>query len=91
MNCLLLKIQFSFVAMCLVLTASMFAFATLYSKSDFLLLLIPLPFFILLKCKCTATEQPMSPFLSYTYLTCRLLNPCTFRAQLSSTTRFTNH
>ena len=50
-NCLLLKIRFYFCLFCLTLTASIFAFATLYQLSNIVILIIPVSFFIALKCK----------------------------------------
>ena len=48
-NCLLLKIGFSFSFLCIMMAITLFSYATLYSETNFIYLVLPVAFFILLK------------------------------------------
>ena len=48
-NCLLLKIKFSFCLLCLQLTITIFSYATLYNQNNIIYLAFPFALFILLK------------------------------------------
>ena len=50
-NCLLLKIRFSFVVLCFFLTCTVCSFATLYNIKNTLALMVPFFLFLALKCK----------------------------------------
>ena len=49
MNCLLLKIRFSFVILCLAMTATITSFVFIYELKNMLLLFLPILAYILLK------------------------------------------
>ena len=62
-NCILLKIKFSFCLLCLVLTLSIFSFVTTYHLKNIVLLLVPFTLFIILKRKYHPSSVHDSNFI----------------------------